>query len=353
MPKMMKAQIVKAPYEMEYTEVPVPEISDDEVLIKVKVCGICGSDTSIYIGKYAKDKLPLITGHEFWGEIAEVGKNAKGLKVGDRVAVDICITCGTCYFCRHGDGLLCETFTQLGIHTDGGFAEYVKAPWKNCYHLPDDMDDYTAAFVEPLTAVVHASQRMNAPIASSVAVIGCGLGLLHAQVAKARGCAPVIVIGTDADENRFKIAKEMGADYVINASQTDPVEEVMKITGGIGVDNVIEAVGNPRTYEQAFKMLRRGGKLEAFGICAEDAAAQLEPYQFVLGEKKVSGSCAGIGNNWAEAITLLQYGVVKPQPMFSMAVPLSELETALEELKTNKDLTKVFVCPELTERKYF
>ena len=207
MPKMMKAQIVKAPYEMEYTEVPVPEISDDEVLIKVKVCGICGSDTSIYTGKYAKDKLPLITGHEFWGEIAEVGKNAKGLKVGDRVAVDICITCGTCYFCRHGDGLLCETFTQLGIHTDGGFAEYVKAPWKNCYHLPDDMDDYTAAFVEPLTAVVHASQRMNAPIASSVAVIGCGLGLLHAQVAKARGCAPVIVIGTDADENRFKIAK--------------------------------------------------------------------------------------------------------------------------------------------------
>lgn len=353
MPKMMKAQIVKAPYEMEYTEVPVPEISDDEVLIKVKVCGICGSDTSIYTGKYAKDKLPLITGHEFWGEIAEVGKNAKGLKVGDRVAVDICITCGTCYFCRHGDGLLCETFTQLGIHTNGGFAEYVKAPWKNCYHLPDDMDDYTAAFVEPLTAVVHASQRMNAPIASSVAVIGCGLGLLHAQVAKARGCAPVIVIGTDADENRFKIAKEMGADYVINASQVDPVEEVMKITGGIGVDNVIEAVGNPRTYEQAFKMLRRGGKLEAFGICAEDAAAQLEPYQFVLGEKKVSGSCAGIGNNWAEAITLLQYGVVKPQPMFSMAVPLSELETALEELKTNKDLTKVFVCPELTERKYF
>ena len=353
MPKMMKAQIVKAPYEMEYTEVPVPEISDDEVLIKVKVCGICGSDTSIYTGKYAKDKLPLITGHEFWGEIAEVGKNAKGLKVGDRVADHICITCGTCYFCRHGDGLLCETFTQLGIHTDGGFAEYVKAPWKNCYHLPDDMDDYTAAFVEPLTAVVHASQRMNAPIASSVAVIGCGLGLLHAQVAKARGCAPVIVIGTDADENRFKIAKEMGADYVINASQTDPVEEVMKITGGIGVDNVIEAVGNPRTYEQAFKMLRRGGKLEAFGICAEDAAAQLEPYQFVLGEKKVSGSCAGIGNNWAEAITLLQYGVVKPQPMFSMAVPLSELETALEELKTNKDLTKVFVCPELTERKYF
>lgn len=353
MAKTMKAQVVKAPYQMEYADVPIPEISDDEVLIKVKVCGICGSDTSIYTGKYAKDKLPIITGHEFWGEIVQTGKNAKGVEVGDRVAVDICLTCGTCYFCRHGDGLLCKTFTQLGIHTDGGFAEYVKAPWKNCYKLPDDMDDYTAAFVEPLTAVLHAAQRLDAPIASSIAVIGCGLGILHAHVAKARGCAPVILIGTDADEERFKIAKEMGVDYIINASKTDPVAEVMKITNGIGVDSVIEAVGNPRTYEQAFQMLRRGGKLEAFGICAEDAVANLNPYEFVLGEKKVSGSCAGIGNNWQEAITLLQYGVVKPQPMFSMAVPLSELGQALEELKTNKNLTKVFVCPELTERKYF
>lgn len=349
----MKAQIVKAPYQMEYTDVPIPQISDDEVLIKVKVCGICGSDTSIYTGKYAKDKLPLITGHEFMGEIAEVGKNARGIQVGDRVACDICLTCGTCYFCRHGDGLLCETFTQLGIHTDGGFAEYVKAPWKNIYKLPDDMDDFTGAFVEPLTAVLHAAQRLDAPIASSIAVIGCGLGILHAHLAKARGCAPVILIGTDADTERFKVAKQMGIDYIINASEVDPVEEVKRITGGIGVDSVIEAVGNPGTYEQAFQMLRRGGKLEAFGICAEDAVANLRPYEFVLGEKKVSGSCAGIGNNWAEAITLLKYGVVKPQKMFSMAVPLAEVEQALEELKTNKNLIKVFVCPELTERKYF
>lgn len=349
----MKAQVVKAPYEMEYTDVPIPQINDDEVLIKIKACGICGSDTSIFTGKYAKDKLPLITGHEFMGEIAEVGKNAQGIKVGDRVACDICLTCGTCYFCRHGDGLLCETFTQLGIHANGGFAEYVKAPWKNIYILPDDMDDFTGAFVEPLTAVLHAAQRLDAPMASSIAIIGCGLGILHAHLAKARGLAPVILIGTDADTERFKVAEQMGVDYIINASQVDPVEEVMRITNGIGVDNVIEAVGNPRTYEQAFAMLRRGGKLEAFGICADDAVANLRPYEFVLGEKKVSGSCAGIGYNWGEAITLLKYGVVKPQKMFSMAVPLAELPLALEELKTNKNLIKVFVCPELTERKYF
>ena len=287
------------------------------------------------------------------GEIAEVGEEVSGIEIGERVACDICLTCGTCYFCRHGDGLLCETFTQLGIHTDGGFAEYVKAPAKNIYKLPDCIDDYTAAFVEPLTAVLHAAQRLDAPIASSIAIIGCGLGILHAHLAKARGLAPVILIGTDADTERFKVAEKMGVDYIINASETDPVAEVMRITNGIGVDSVIEAVGNPKTYEQAFAMLRRGGKLEAFGICADDAVAELRPYEFVLGEKKVNGSCAGIGYNWGEAITLLQYGVIKPLPMLSMAVPLAELPDALEELKTNKNLIKVLVCPELTERKYF
>lgn len=352
MAEMMKAQVVKAPYQMEYTEVPIPEINDDEVLIKVKVCGICGSDWSIYTGKYAADKLPMITGHEFWGEITKAGKNARNLKVGDRVAVDICLTCGTCYFCRRGDGLLCETFTQLGIHTDGGFAEYVKAPWKNCYKLPDELDDYTAAFVEPLTAVIHAAQRMDAKIGSSVAVIGCGLGILHGALAKARACAPVIVIGDDAA--RLATAKKLGADITININEVDDVvAEVKRITGGVGVDYVIEAVGTTKTYEQAFKMLRRGGKIEAFGIAAQGETAALEPYEFVLGEKKVSGSCAGIGNNWGEAITLLKYGIIDPRPMFSMAVSLAELETALKEIREKKNLVKVFVCPELKERVYF
>ena len=348
---MMKAQIVKAPNVMEYAEVPVPQINDDEVLVKVKVCGICGSDWSIYTGKYAADKIPMITGHEFMGEIAEIGGNVTGWKIGDRVAADICITCGTCYFCRRGDGLLCETFTQLGIHTDGGFAEYVKVPAKNLYAIPDSMDDYTAAFVEPLTATLHAAQRANAGFASSLVVIGCGLGILHAAVAKARGCAPVIVIGDS--EKRLKMAKEMGADYTINYTKEDAEAKVKELTGGVGADYVIEAVGTSKTYEQAFRMLRRGGTLEAFGICAQDDEATLTPYQFVLGEKKVNGSCAGIGNNWGEAIRLLQYGRIDPKPMFSLAGPLKDLEWALHELRRDPDLVKVFVVPELEEKYYF
>ncbi len=349
MEKTMRAQVVEAPDKMVLKQVPVPEINDDEVLVQVEYCGICGSDWSIYKGKYAKEFLPLISGHEFFGTIAQVGKNAVGIKQGDRVAADICLSCGTCYFCRRGDGLLCKTFTQLGIHTAGGFAEYVKVPWKNIYHIPDDMDDYTATFVEPMTTALEASKRMDAKIGSSCVVIGCGLGVVHAKMAMLRGCAPVIVVGDS--EKRLNIAKRMGVDYTININEVkDPVAAVMELTGGVGADYVIEAVGHSSTYEQAFKMLRRGGKLEAFGVCAQDDFAKLPPYEFVLGEKKVSGSCAGIGNDWGDAITLLHYKRIDPTPLLSMVVPLEELESALHELRENPKLFKVLVSPRIKER---
>jgi len=258
------------------------------------------------------------------------------------------MACGTCYFCRRGDELLCENFTCLGIHTNGGFAEYMKAPAKNCYVVPDSLNDYKCAFVEPLAAVIHASKRLDAKIATSLVVIGDGLGILHGAVAKTRGAAPIIVIGEN--EKRLSIAKKMGADYTINIHEKDCRNEVLSITGGIGADYVIEAVGTPNTYELAFDLLRRGGTLESFGICRDDAFAQLKPYEFVLGEKKVSGSCAGIGNNWNEAIRLLEYKRIEPESMFSMAVPLEEVESVLHEIRENKDIIKVFACPELNQR---
>ncbi len=350
MAKMMRAQVVEAPGKMALQQVPVPEINDDEVLIKVKMCGICGTDLKIYAGLYAAEHLPLISGHEFWGVVEQVGKNAKGIKVGDRVSADICLTCGTCYFCRRGDFLLCENFTQLGIHTNGAFAEYVKAPWKNCYVIPAGVDDYSAAFIEPMTAVLQGAKSMNCTISSSVVVIGCGLGILHAAMAKLRGAAPIIITGDS--NSRLELAKRMGvADYFININEVeDVVAEVKKLTGGVGADFVLEAVGTPATYEQAFKMVRRGGVVEAFGVVPQGRMAQFEPYEFVLGEKKLRGSCAGIGNNWAEVINLLSYKRIDPTPLFSEVIPLEELESALHELKTNKEIIKIFVSPEIQNR---
>ncbi|MGO8692556.1 MAG: zinc-dependent alcohol dehydrogenase [Rectinemataceae bacterium] len=350
MAKSMRAQIVEAPGRLVLKELPVPEIDDDEVLVKVKVCGICGTDLKIFAGHYAADRLPLVSGHEFWGIVEKVGKNARGIRAGDRVSADICLTCGTCYFCRRGEGLLCQNFTQLGIHTNGAFAEYVKAPWKNCYVVPEGVDDYSAAFIEPMTAVLEASKRMSCTISSSVVVIGCGLGLLHAAMAKLRGAAPVIVTGDS--KARLEIGRRMGvADFFININEVeDPVSEVMKITGGVGADYVLEAVGTPATYEQAFKMARRGGVVEAFGVVQQGKTASFEPYEFVLGEKKVRGSCAGIGNDWAEAINLLAYKRIDPRPLFSEVVPLEELEKAFQELKTDKEIIKIFVSPEIDHR---
>jgi L-iditol 2-dehydrogenase len=350
MEKTMRAQMIEAPNTMSLKHLPVPEINDEEVLIKVKMCGICGTDLKIYAGLYAADRLPLVSGHEFWGVVEKAGRNAKGIRVGDRVSADICLTCGTCYFCRRGEGLLCQSFTQLGIHTNGAFAEYVKAPWKNCYLIPQSVDDYSAAFIEPMTAVLEASKRMSCTMSSSVVIIGCGLGLLHAAMAKLRGAAPVIVIGDS--KARLAIGRTMGvADFFVDINEVkDPVEEVRRITGGIGADFVLEAVGTPATYEQAFRMVRRGGVVEAFGVVPQGKTASFEPYEFVLGEKKVRGTCAGIGNDWAEVINLLAYKRIDPRPLFSQVIPLEELEEGIHELKRDKEIIKIFVSPEVDHR---
>lgn len=351
--RTMKAMVLEEPRKFVYKDVPVPVINDGEVLIKVKYCGICGSDWGSYTGKYEEEAacLPLITGHEFWGIVETVGKNVTEVKPGDRVATDICITCGTCYYCRRGEGLLCDSFKQIGIHLNGGYAEYVKAPAQNCYIVPGEIDDYSAAFIEPITACLNASRKMNCELGASVAVIGAGLGTIHAQLARLRGAAPVIVI--DAQPKRLEMAKNLSADIVIDITKTpDVVGEIMRLTNGVGVDYVIEAVGKSQTYEQAFNMIRRGGKLEAFGICSDDDFARLPPAKFVLQEKKISGSCAGIGHDWEVAIALLKYGRIDPRPLISMVVPLFELETALNELQQNKNLVKVLVSPEITERIY-
>jgi threonine dehydrogenase-like Zn-dependent dehydrogenase len=143
----------------------------------------------------------------------------------------------------------------------------------------------------------------------------------------------------------------MGADYVINVKQVkDPVEEVKKLTEGRGADYVIEAVGTPETYELAFAMVRPGGTLAAFGITGKDDIMRVKPFEIVLGERRIVGSCAGVGNDWNDAIALLQYERVKPQLLFSMVVPLEELQAALEELQHNPDLSKVFVSSEAYKR---
>ena len=349
MANTMKAAVLERIECVKVQEVPIPEISDDEVLIRVKYTGICGTDWSIYKGWYSADKLPMIPGHEFSGVIAKVGKKAGKLKEGDRVTADINMSCGSCFYCRRGEKLLCDSFTQLGIHTHGTYAEYVKAPAVNVHRLPDNMSFEEGAFIEPVSCVIHAAKAMDAKLGSSVAVVGCGLGVLHARMAVLRACAPVIVFGDN--RKRLQAAKDMGADYVFHIDDVkDPVETVMELTDGRGVDYAIEAVGKVETYEQSFAMLRRGGQLSAFGITGDQDQMKMRPFEFVLGEKKVTGSCAGVGQDWPDAITLISNGRINPRPLFSMKVGLEDLEWALHELRKDPSLFKVFVSPDQAAR---
>jgi threonine dehydrogenase-like Zn-dependent dehydrogenase len=349
MAKTMKAAVVEKANVLKIKQVPVPEISEEEVLIRVKYTGICGTDWSIFTGKYSADRLPMIPGHEFSGVLAKVGKHVKGMKEGDRVTADINMSCGTCYYCIRGDQLLCNDFTQLGIHTDGTFAEYVKAPYEQVHKLPDSLDFLAGAFIEPVSCVIHSSKAAGITHGSSVAILGAGLGVLHGALARLRGAAPVIVIGRNP--RKLAIAREMGADLTISVNEVkDPVAEVKRLTEGRGADYVVEAVGTPQTYEQAFQMVRPGGTVVAFGICAGEDTIRVKPFDLVLGEKNVASSCAGVGPDWPDAIALLAHGHIKPQPLFSMIVPLEELEAALRELRSDPKLTKVFVSCELSKR---
>lgn len=349
MANMMKAAVFEKVGVIKVKEVPLPEVNENEVLIKVKYTGICGTDWSIYNGWYSADKLPMIPGHEFSGVIARLGKNARNLNEGDRVTADINMGCGTCFYCVRGEKLLCDSFTQLGIHTDGTFAEYVKAPWTQVHKLPENLSFEQGAFIEPVSCVIHSAKAMDARLGSSVAIIGSGLGVLHARMAVLRACAPVIIFGHN--RKRLQIAKDMGADYAFHTDDVpDPVAEVKKLTDGRGVDYAIEAVGSTKTYEQAFAMLRRGGKLTAFGITAEPDVMNIRPFEFVLGEKKVTGSCAGVGADWPDAMTLISNGRIDPKPLFSMKIPLEDLEWALHELRKDPSLFKIFVSPEISKR---
>jgi threonine dehydrogenase-like Zn-dependent dehydrogenase len=341
--------VVEKPKKMALKQIPVPEIGDDEVLIKVKYTGICGTDWSIYTGKYSADKLPLVAGHEFSGVLAKAGRKTRGIKEGDRVTADINMSCGHCFYCRRGLRLNCPEFSQLGIHMDGTYAEYVKAPWGHVHRLPDNLSFMQGAFIEPLSCVIHSAKAMKVEMGSSVAILGDRLGILHAALAKYRGAAPVIVMGIN--DKRLGFAKAMGADFIFNVNRIkDPVAEVKKLTEGRGADFVVEAVGTPKTYEQAFAMVRPGGTLAAFGIAGPEDLISIKPYEIVLGERKITGSCAGFDNDWNDAIALLQYKRIVPDMLFSMTVPLEELEQALNEIQTNLDLMKVFVSPEAAKR---
>lgn len=252
-PEKMSAAFVVKPDEIVVKVVDVPQINKDEVLIRIKYCGICDTDLHILDGSYSSEYLPFIPGHEFVGHIVKVGDEVKEYNGGEMVTIDLNLGCGKCFYCRRDQVLMCKECKQIGIHLNGGFAEYVSVPANKVYCLPDNMPIENAALIEPISNVVRTAKKSGLTFANSVVIIGAGyIGLLHLQMAKNCGAAPLIII--DESPECLEYAKEMGTDFTILAGEND-VETVKKLTNGRGADFVIESVGSVETYEKSFKLV--------------------------------------------------------------------------------------------------
>ncbi len=264
----MRAARLYAPGDLRIEEVDVPEVHGDRVLVAVKAVGVCGSDPA-RVMKNGTYSYPTTIGHEFSGQVARVGEEVKSFKPGDRVTIVPLIPCGHCEYCSVGEYNLCDGYSYYGSRVDGAMAEYIAVEESNLLRLPDQVDFESGACTDPVSVALHALRQARMEVGNSVAVLGVGpIGLLAVQWAKIMGAKEVFAI--DVFEEKLAMAKEVGADYVMNARQGDPVAFVMEMTGRAGVDRVIEMAGAKITQEQSLRMVKKQGIVVFCGISYDD-----------------------------------------------------------------------------------
>lgn len=250
-----------------FTDLPVPQIGDDELLVRVQAAAICGTDIHIYQwSDYAASrmKLPLLFGHEYSAEVEGVGKNVPNFKPGDRVAAETHVPCGHCYQCTTGLQHICREMKILGVHMPGAFSEYAVLPAVCAWKLDPAISDDIGATMEPFGIGVHAMSKTQ-PAGKKVIVFGCGpIGIYTQMVAKSSGAE--CVVGVDITKERLDLAEKMGTDVVLNARDGNLLQEVNNITKGFGMDIVVELTGNKAVVNDAASTLRRGGEFVLVGL---------------------------------------------------------------------------------------
>lgn len=326
----IRAAVLTAPGIFEVQARPCPVPGPGDVLIRVERAGICGTDLHIFHGHYAADRLPLVPGHEFAGVVMETGADMRRFRPGQRVVVDINMGCGSCFWCRRNEILSCPDMQQMGITRDGAFAEMISVPGRLVIPVPDGLAPDIAALTEPVACVVRAARKASAGFARSVVILGAGpIGNLHVQMMRLTGAAPVIAF--DLSESRCRMALAAGAD----AAVSDPTElhdTVMRLTGGRGADIAVECVGARSLYEQAFRLIRRGGHVAFFGITAPDETVPVDILGTILREDSLKGSVAGMGEDMHDALTLLAHGRFNTALFTAAAYPLHEIQEAFETI---------------------
>ena len=339
----MKALLLTETKKFAFTDVPLPEIGDIDVLINIKAVAICGSDVHGYDGSSGRRRAPLIIGHEASGVIAAVGSCVSGWKIGDRVTFDSTVYCGECYYCKSGQVNLCDNRMVLGVSCadykrDGAMAEYLAVPARILYAIPEGVSFVDAAMVEPLSIAFHAINRTDIKLNDTAIVFGAGtIGMLIIKLLKESNCGKIIV--SDIDETKLEMAKNAGADVCLKADEADVRKEVSVLTGQRGADVAIEAVGVEQTLNTAISCTRKGGIITLVGNVSPKASFPLQ--DVVVRQISLNGSCASAGE-YECCLDMMANGKVNIADVISKVAPLEDGQKWFDRLHSGeKGLMKV------------
>ncbi len=346
MPKTMLA-VVKpesAPG-VDVRDVKIPGFGRTDVLVKVKVASICGTDLHIYEwDRWAQSRIhpPLIPGHEFCGEVVAFGNEVTSVKEGDFVSAEMHVACGKCLQCRTGEAHICQNVKIIGVDADGAFAEYVVIPESNIWKLDPEIPQEYASILDPLGNAVH-TVLAGEIAAKTVAITGCGpIGLFAISVAHAVGAAPVFAI--EVNEHRRNIAQQMKADLVLDPSKEDVNSIVMERTGGLGVDVVLEMAGHPSAIRTAFDIVRRGGRISLLGLTSKPISLNFSEDIIFKGITIQGINGRRMYQTWYQMTALLKSGKLDLRPVITDRIALKDFAQGMERLKTG-EASKILVYP--------
>lgn len=348
----MRAGVFRGVRDIRVEDVADPQVSDGDLLVRVEACGICGSDLHTYThGSFVEPGQ--IMGHEFAGEVVEVGENVTDVREGDRVTAVPLHACGRCPRCVEGKPHLCEVglAQSIAYGLPGAFAEYVKIPDavvnRNVFVLPDEIPSRDGAVIEPLAVGLHTA-KLARPRPDEVAVV-IGLGSIGQNVVQGLHAAGVAhIVGVDVTDTRLQTAAEVGADTLLNAAETDVLAEVVKLTGqgayGVGAraDIVVECSGVPKMLGQAVEMVRHGGKLLVTALY--DDPVPVDGTMIVQKELSLQG-CFAYHGEFPTAIELLRSNRAQVEPLISHEIPLDEIDEAFQVQMNAAQSVKVLVKP--------
>ncbi len=343
----MKALVLEEYKKLVIDDVPAPDVAPDDVLVRVKSCGICGSDVHGFDGGSGRRIPPVIMGHEASGVVDQIGSKVSRFQIGDRVTFDSTISCGHCGFCRRGRPNLCDDRRVLGVSCEdyrrhGAFAELVNVPEHIVFPIPDNLSFDEAALVEPISVAVHAVKRIPIKLGDTAVVVGAGMiGLLTIQALRTAGCGRIISV--DLEDDRLAIAREVGADDILNSRHVDIPALIREMTGGLGADIAIEAVGADITVRMSIESVRKGGVVTLIGNVTPDVGFPLQ--SVVTREITVYGSCAS-ANDYPACLALMGRGAIQAAPIISASVPLEQGAEMFDRLYAKEaGLTKVILHP--------